>query len=148
MLRLLDAVVFNALIGNHDAHAKNFSLLYAGATPTLAPLYDLLSTAVYAQLTPKMAMKLGSKYKFTEVQARHWEQFAQDAGLSKAQTRKRVLRMAQNLPLVAGQLQLSPPFAGQPIVAGIVAVIAQRSALTMRRLTEGESNIQDEVGDS
>ena len=29
-------------------------------------------------------MKLGSKYKFTEVQARHWEQFAQAAGLSKA----------------------------------------------------------------
>jgi serine/threonine-protein kinase HipA len=148
VLRLLDAVVFNALIGNHDAHAKNFSLLYAGATPTLAPLYDLLSTAVYAHLTPKMAMKLGSKYKFTEVQARHWEQFAQAAGLSKAQTRKRVLRMAQNLPRVAGELQLSPPFAGQPIVAGIVAVIAQRSALTMRRLTESESSVQDEVGDS
>ena len=148
VLKLLDAVVFNALIGNHDAHAKNFSLLYAGATPTLAPLYDLLSTAVYAHLTPKMAMKLGSKYKFTEVQARHWEQFAQAAGLSKAQTRKRVLRMAQDLPRVAGELQLSPPFAGQPIVSGIVALIAQRSALTVRRLTEGESNIQDEVGDS
>ncbi|MFM8769357.1 MAG: type II toxin-antitoxin system HipA family toxin, partial [Rubrivivax sp.] len=148
VLKLLDAVVFNALIGNHDAHAKNFSLLYAGATPTLAPLYDLLSTAVYAHLTPKMAMKLGGKYKFTEVQARHWEQFAQAAGLSKAQTRKRVLRMAQDLPRVAGELQLSPPFAGQFIVSGIVALIAQRSALTVRRLTEGESNVQDEVGDS
>ena len=148
VLKLLDAVVFNALIGNHDAHAKNFSLLYASTTPTLAPLYDLLSTAVYAHLTPKMSMKLGSKYKFAEVQARHWEQFAQAAGLSKAQTRKRVLRMAQNLPRAAGELQLSPPFAGQPSVSGIVALIAQRSALTVRRLTEGESNVQDEVGDS
>ena len=27
VLRLLDYVIFNALIGNHDAHAKNFSLL-------------------------------------------------------------------------------------------------------------------------
>lgn len=27
LLRLLDAVIFNALIGNHDAHAKNFSIL-------------------------------------------------------------------------------------------------------------------------
>ena len=148
VLKLLDAVVFNALIGNHDAHAKNFSLIYPGATPILAPLYDLLSAAVYAHLTPKMAMKLGSKYKFTEVQARHWEHFAQDAGLSKAQTRKRVLRMAQNLPRVAGELQMSPSFAGQPIVTGIVALIAQRSALTVRRLTEGESDIQNDVGDS
>jgi serine/threonine-protein kinase HipA len=58
VLRLLDAVVFNALIGNHDAHAKNFSLLYAdpgkNAAPTLAPLYDMLCTAVYDHLTPTM----------------------------------------------------------------------------------------------
>jgi len=49
---------------------------YSAGTPaTLAPLYDMLSTAVYDHLTPKMAMKLGSKYTFTEVQARHWGQF-------------------------------------------------------------------------
>lgn len=141
VLRLLDAVAFNALVGNHDAHAKNFSLLYAGKSkaeaPTLAPLYDLLSTAVYDHLTPKMAMKLGSKYKFSEVQARHWDQFAQAAGLSKAQTKKRVLRMAQDLPGAARQLQATPPFSDQSIVARIVAVIEQRSALTVRRLLEG-----------
>lgn len=136
VLRLLDAVVFNALIGNHDAHAKNFSLLYAGGAPTLAPLYDVLSTAVYEHLTPKMAMKLGSKYKFTEVQARHWAQFAEAAGLSKAQTKKRVLSMAKKLPLAARQLQALPAFADQLIAAKIVAMIEQRSELTLRRLLE------------
>lgn len=80
ILRLFDYVIFNALIGNHDAHAKNFSLLYSGKTPVLAPLYDALSTAVYPTLTPKMAMKIGSKYKFSEVQARHWEQLAESVG--------------------------------------------------------------------
>ena len=139
VLRLLDAVVFNALIGNHDAHAKNFSLLYADPTPTLAPLYDLLSTAVYESLTPKMAMKLGSRYKFTEVQARHWEQFAQAAGLSKAQAKKRVWRIAQDLPAAARKLQSAPPFADHPLIAKIVALIDQRAALTVRRLTEAES---------
>jgi serine/threonine-protein kinase HipA len=134
VLRLLDAVVFNALIGNHDAHAKNFSLLYAGAAPTLAPLYDLLSTAVYDHFTPKMTMKLGGKYKFSEVQARHWAQFADAAGLSKAQTRKRVLRLAQDLPTASRRLQASPAFADQPIVAKIVALIEHRSALTSRSL--------------
>ncbi len=88
VLRLVEAVVFNALIGNHDAHAKNFALLYAGKTPYLAPLYDLQSTAVYDHHTPKMAMKVGSKYTFSEVQARHWMQFAVTTGLSKAQTKK------------------------------------------------------------
>ncbi len=138
VLRLLDAVIFNALVGNHDAHAKNFSLLYAtGRAPTLAPLYDMLSTAVYDHLTPKMAMKLGSKYKFTEVQTRHWDQFAQASGLSKAQTKKRVLSMAQDLPVTARQLQALPPFSGQLVVGKIIALIEQRSALTARRLLEG-----------
>ena len=137
VLRLLDAVVFNALIGNHDAHAKNFSLLYAGSTLAMAPLYDLLSTAVYENLTLNMAMKLGSKYKFTQVEARHWEQFAKAAGLSKAQTKRRVLRIAKDLPVVARRLEASPLFEGQPMIDQIVALIEQRSALTMRRLLEG-----------
>jgi serine/threonine-protein kinase HipA len=136
VLRLLDAVVFNALIGNHDAHAKNFSLLYQGPRPTLAPLYDILSTAVYDHLTPKMAMKLGEKYKFTDVQARHWDQFAEGVGLSKAQTRRRVMRMAQVLPGVARRLQASPPFSNHSIVNRIVSLVEQRAGLIVRRMLQ------------
>jgi serine/threonine-protein kinase HipA len=46
----------------------------------------------------KMAMKIGSKYIFSEVQARHWEQLAAAVGLSKAQARKRILALAKSLP--------------------------------------------------
>jgi serine/threonine-protein kinase HipA len=59
---LLDAVIFNFLIGNHDAHGKNFSFLYSGGQTRLAPLYDLLSTSYYPELSPKMAMKIGGDY--------------------------------------------------------------------------------------
>lgn len=46
--RLLAAMTVNALIGNGDAHAKNFSLLHnPTGTIALAPLYDLLSTLHY-----------------------------------------------------------------------------------------------------
>ncbi len=137
VLRLLDYVVFNALIGNHDAHAKNFSLLYVGNAPLLAPLYDTLSTAVYPSLTPKMAMKLGSKYRFSEVQARHWGQFARAAGLSVAQARKRIVELAGRLPVTARKLQSAPAsgFSGHPLVEQIVSIIEQRTALTVRRLT-------------
>ncbi len=144
VLRLLDYVVFNALVGNHDAHAKNFSLLFAPpssrAAPTLAPLYDVLSTAIYPSLTPKMAMKLGSKYKFSEVQLRHWEQFAEAAGLARAQTRKRILGMAQALPSAARTLQAKPMFAGEPLIEQIATLIEQRAALTTQRLTEGDDS--------
>ncbi len=48
---------------------------------------------------------LGSKDRFSEVQERHWQRFAEFAGLSWAQTRKRVIRMAAQLPSMAGRLQ-------------------------------------------
>lgn len=135
VIRLLDAVVFNALIGNHDAHAKNFSLLYTERTPTLAPLYDLLCTAIYPTLTAKMAMKLGSKYRFSEVQGRHWERFAEGAGLSWAQTRKRVIRMATQLPAVARRLQNGVIYPEEMLIGAIANLIEQRCELTLRRFT-------------
>lgn len=137
VLKLLDAVVFNALVGNHDAHGKNFSLLYTPHGTVLAPLYDLLCTAAYPRLTDKMAMKIGSKYKFSEVLARHWMQFAVAAGLSPAQARKRILEMAERLPgtarctLAAMELQGN----GHAVLGEIVGLVEQRCGLTVRRLT-------------
>ena len=137
ILKLLDFVVFNALIGNHDAHAKNFSLLYTSRGAVLAPLYDALSTAVYPNLTDKMAMKIGSNYKFTELQARHWEQFATGAGLSPAQVKKRITEIAKRLPDLARTTQATFQAQGNDhaILGQIVALIDQRCALTIRRLT-------------
>lgn len=134
-LRFLDAVVFNALAGNHDAHAKNFALLYTnGVGGELAPLYDVLCTAVYEHLTPKMAMKLGGKYTFADVYSRHWDEFYEEAGLSKAQTRRRILHLAHHIPVAAQQLARTPPFAGQKITERIADLVRQRSTLTVQRL--------------
>jgi serine/threonine-protein kinase HipA len=146
ILRMLDYVIFNALIGNHDAHAKNFSLLYADKSAVLAPLYDVLSTAVYSNLTPKMAMKIGSKYKFSEVQARHWDQFAEAVGLSKAQARKRILAFAKSMPTTARELQSDPKrgFNGHGVVEQIVLLIEQRCALTARRLSAPAAGMGEE----
>ncbi|OQW86567.1 MAG: toxin HipA [Rhodoferax ferrireducens] len=134
ILKLLDFVIFNALVGNHDAHSKNFSLLYTPQGAVLAPLYDALSTAVYPRLTDKMAMKIGSKYKFSELEARHWAQFAQAAGLSPGLVKKRILEIAQRLPALAHTTQAA--FDAHPIINQVVALVEQRCALTVRRLTE------------
>jgi len=141
-LRLLDFVIFNALVGNHDAHSKNFSLLYVPQGAVLAPLYDVLCTAVYPRLTDKMAMKVGSKTKFSEVQARHWVQFATDAQLSPAQVKKRILDIAKRLPNLARSTQaaLETQGNGHPILGQIVTLIDQRCALTSRRLTAADAD--------
>lgn len=98
VLALLDAVIFNLLIGNHDAHAKNYSLLYRpDRSVGLAPLYDLVSTVYYKELTPKMAMKLGGEAKSDLIFPKHLEKFAKDAGLGVAQTLTRVTALAEKL---------------------------------------------------
>ncbi|MBV9438299.1 MAG: type II toxin-antitoxin system HipA family toxin, partial [Acidobacteria bacterium] len=51
-------LVFNAAIGNHDMHLKNWSLTYAdGRTPRLSPGYDFVSTIRYID-DRKMALSI------------------------------------------------------------------------------------------
>ena len=64
LLSFIDRAVFNFIIGNGDAHGKNFSVLYRGDVPRLAPVYDALSTAVYPPIAKRMAMKFDGKFEF------------------------------------------------------------------------------------
>ena len=94
ILKLLDAAIFNLIIGNADAHAKNFSLLQSagngGGAITLAPLYDLQSTITYPNLHMKLAMKIGGKAVLEDIESRHWERFALEAGLGAPFVRARI----------------------------------------------------------
>ncbi len=103
-LELLRRVFFNYLIGNADAHGKNFALLYKPKGITLAPAYDLLCTTIYSDHTDRMAMKIGRKNRFPEVLPRHWDTFARDAGLAPPQVRRDLLAMAERLPTEAHHL--------------------------------------------
>jgi serine/threonine-protein kinase HipA len=99
---LLDAVIFNWLIGNHDAHGKNFSLVYrgdiaSGLQTRLAPLYDLVSTVYYPELSSKMAMKLGGEYSSERISPKHFERLAEEAGLAKPMTKRRVVELAETI---------------------------------------------------
>ncbi len=81
------ALVFNWLIGNCDAHAKNFSLLYDSHSPTLAPLYDLVSTDVYPELTTRLAMSIDGAAGLRDVDPRAWDVLAEQTGYSLRFTR-------------------------------------------------------------
>lgn len=137
LLRLLDCIIFNCLVGNNDAHAKNFSLLYIQSGIQLAPLYDVLSTAVYQDLTDRMAMKIGSKYRFDELHARHWVQMAEAAQLGAPQLKRRVLEIADQLPNFAKglQSQFEAKGWGHPILAQIVSLIEERCTTISNRFS-------------
>ncbi len=124
---LLDAVLFNFLIGNNDAHGKNFSLLYDKGL-TLTPLYDLVCTVAYPDLAKKMAMKIGSQYEYEKVLPRHFEGMADEAGLSRSLVRARVGELAS---LVLANIDSVQPY--DPIVA---AIVKHRCEQTLHRLTQ------------
>jgi serine/threonine-protein kinase HipA len=98
--RLLDAVIFNYLVGNNDAHGKNFSLLYRGIATddmqvSLSPLYDIVSIVYYPEISRTMAMKLGGEYSSEKVMPRNFEQLAEEAGLAKPMVRRRVTEVIE-----------------------------------------------------
>lgn len=60
--------MLNVLIGNGDAHAKNFSLLHhASGALGLAPLYDLMSTLYYGD--DRLAMYIDAVQRTRRVTA-------------------------------------------------------------------------------
>jgi serine/threonine-protein kinase HipA len=78
---LVERMFFNLLIGNGDAHGKNFALLFGTGGPQLAPAYDLLCTQAYPSLSDVFAMKIGSARRQTELAAPAWQDLARDARL-------------------------------------------------------------------
>ncbi|MEH0876400.1 HipA domain-containing protein [Pectobacterium cacticida] len=60
-------VIFSCMVGNGDAHLKNFSLLYKqGREPELklSPLYDVVNTKIYPTIDNKLALKLRKSKDF------------------------------------------------------------------------------------
>lgn len=71
-LAFIRMLIFHYLVGNADAHGKNYALLYSGKTPDLAPLYDVVCTAAYPRLAKKLAMKIGGRNAPDTIQLQQW----------------------------------------------------------------------------
>jgi serine/threonine-protein kinase HipA len=131
--RLLDAVIYNFLIGNNDAHGKNFSLLYPGlGTPNqeirFAPLYDLVSTRYYRELSQDMAMKIGGEYSSEKVMPKDFERLAEEAGLGKPFVRSRVPELAETILASLGRIEIAGA-----VSEGIAALIRKRCESVQNR---------------
>lgn len=110
----LEAVVFNVMIGNSDAHAKNYSVLLSHGKPRLAPLYDLVCCSVYSQrrtgnLSQKMSQKIGGRLIPYALKRAHWERFADDVGLSRVTVLDTVARMSELVEHHIGEVAREKP---------------------------------------
>jgi serine/threonine-protein kinase HipA len=80
---LLRAVTLNAVVGNGDAHGKNFSLMHerSGAL-RLAPLYDVMSTLLYGD--DRLAMYIDNVHQTRRVTAARIVNEAVGWGMARA----------------------------------------------------------------
>lgn len=61
-------LVFNVLMGNGDAHIKNWSLIYDNPLrPRLAPAYDLVSTVAYTTHDTSIALNMAGVKLFRNI---------------------------------------------------------------------------------
>lgn len=76
--QLIRWALFNLVIGNADAHAKNIAIVQQNGHIRLAPFYDLLSTSVYGEnLDEALAMSIGREYHPGKIGREHISQFAE-----------------------------------------------------------------------
>lgn len=123
LLRFLDALLFNVLIGNADAHSKNYSLLLEGpSAPRLAPLYDLISTRAYGRrFGRKMGMKYGGEYRPDRIRGRHLDRLGDALGIAHRRVRKHAEDMATAAlrSRAAARDRLDDPWRGDSILDSI-----------------------------
>ncbi len=137
VLKLLDAVIFNLIVGNADAHGKNFSILYHKSGPRLAPLYDLLATVAYPELSPRLAMKVGKRATLAELDAEGWATFASGTVLGLPLVRRRVAEISQTIKTRTEEVActlMCPGLDAEVLsrLAGLIADRAERCAHTTR----------------
>lgn len=96
-IAFLDRIIFCFLIGNGDAHAKNFSVVYRNKKPGLAPAYDLLSTTVYPNLAPRLAMKIDGEYSFRWITPGKLIRMGIKAGLSERIVKMEIQKIQKRL---------------------------------------------------
>lgn len=130
VLKLLDAAIFNVIIGNADAHGKNFSLLYQGAGVTLAPLYDLVCTVAYEDLSHRFAMKIAKSRTLDEIDSNAWSAFANDAGLTAPYVVRRVRALSDLMQNAVVEIaaRLAETALNREALTKFASIVASRAA--------------------
>jgi serine/threonine-protein kinase HipA len=100
--QLLDRVIFNVLIGNTDAHGKNWSFFIerrAGLL-RLAPAYDLVDVEAVADehMSTSFAMGIGDAFHLDELGAFQWASMAAECGIAPRTLAARIRTLSARLP--------------------------------------------------
>lgn len=143
LLQLQRWVMFNYLIGNADAHAKNISVLVDDTGYRLAPMYDLLCVKAYGD--EHLALYIGDEDTFDAVGAHSWEALCQDCGFRLPETLKGFRKLAQYLlpawlKVLARLQQATQPTVAESALLERMTQIFEAHTKNALSMTEGGGN--------
>ena len=125
----LRRIIFNILIGNGDAHAKNFSVLYRGKNIQLAPVYDLLCTEIYDSLAHETAMSIGGETSFAGITRESFSKMARECKIRPELVMSLIDEMLEKITVasksLASELKRQHP---SSVYAEICRIIRRQSA--------------------
>lgn len=99
---LFQRIALNYLIGNCDAHLKNYSLLLGEGAPVPAPVYDLVCTTVYdghfgGELSRSMGIRIGDHLNIDKVVPSDFVLLARDMHQPKRVAAKALAELADSV---------------------------------------------------
>ncbi len=131
----LAGLIFNMLIGNADAHGKNYSLLYRQSERRVAPLYDLVCTLAWPELSTTPAMKIGQCDSLHAIAPAHWHGMTQEARLGWPLVRERIVDSCR---AVLGELpkpELRQATGNDAMFERVAGIIAKRATFLLQSLS-------------
>lgn len=112
LLKLFERLIAFVIIGNCDAHLKNFSLLETPAGLRLSPLYDVVNTAFYPEYDQNFALRIGGRQlRLDEIGPPQLTEFARHIGLPNRAVDQAFKELARKVTRAASHLK--PP-QGEP----------------------------------
>ena len=125
--QLLRWLIFNFLIGNSDAHAKNVSFMVGPSGVDLAPVYDLLSAKAYGD--DYLAMSIGEQNRYGHVTRDDWTALAKSIRMRPAFVHKLRAELAETMPPAARRVLARPEFLPeeQRFLESVVAIIDEHA---------------------
>jgi serine/threonine-protein kinase HipA len=137
-IQLLDALIFNVMVGNSDAHGKNFSFLHSMVGQRglrLAPLYDVVSTVPYSgEIDQRFAMKVGRARVLEEITPREWDRMIEHTGVARPYLKKRVYALAEAVAASVAPVTAELAELDQAFLRELAEKAVQRAQICVRSL--------------
>ena len=74
---------FNLVIGNNDCHSKNLAFLQTNTGLRISPFYDLLSTTIYKEISPKFSYGVGKQMLWFKMSKKNLAMQVKEMGISE-----------------------------------------------------------------